>query len=55
MASLHDLPLLTRVAHPVAVAPDAGLAKTAGAAGWEILAPARAQEARARHFTLARQ
>lgn len=53
--SLHDLPLLTRVAHPVAVAPDAGLAKTARAAGWEILAPARAKEARARHFTLARQ
>lgn len=53
--SLHDLPLLTRVAHPVAVAPDAGLSKTARAAGWEILAPARAKEARARHFTLARQ
>jgi HAD superfamily hydrolase (TIGR01490 family) len=53
--SIYDLPLLTRVAHPVAVAPDTALAKTARAAGWEILAPARAKETRTRHFTFARQ
>jgi HAD superfamily hydrolase (TIGR01490 family) len=53
--SIYDLPLLTQVGHPVAVAPDAGLAKAARAAGWEILTPTRAKDARTRHFTFARQ
>lgn len=53
--SIYDLPLLTQVAHPVAVAPDAGLAKKAHEAGWEILAPAGAKDGRTRHFAFARQ
>ncbi len=36
--SIHDLPLLEAVQHPVAVAPDEALAELAAARGWEILA-----------------
>lgn len=35
--SIHDLPLLSAVARPVAVRPDARLAAEADARGWEIL------------------
>ena len=35
--SLNDLPLLERVDHPVAVNPDATLAKAARERGWEII------------------
>ncbi len=34
--SLHDLPLLQRVARPVAVHPDRGLLRAARRAGWEV-------------------
>jgi len=35
--SVHDIPLLEAVAHPVAVYPGPGLARTARRRGWEIL------------------
>lgn len=35
---LQDLPLLTRVGHPVAVNPDRGLGREARKRGWEIIA-----------------
>jgi HAD superfamily hydrolase (TIGR01490 family) len=34
--SLTDLPMLEAVGHPVAVNPDAGLARTAGERGWPV-------------------
>lgn len=40
--SIHDLPLLLEVGHPVAVSPDRRLRKEARARGWEIL-PQRVQ------------
>ncbi len=40
--SIHDLALLTRVARPVAVRPDRGLAREARARGWEIIGAAAA-------------
>jgi len=36
--SIHDLPLLEAVQHPVAVAPDEALASLAAERGWEVLA-----------------
>ena len=53
--SIFDLPLLTQVAHPVAVAPDARLAKKAREAGWEILVPERTKDARTHRVTFAQQ
>ncbi len=38
-----DLPMLRRVAHPVAVNPDATLARIAAAEGWTVLHPPRPQ------------
>ncbi len=35
--SIHDLPLLMLVGHPVAVNPDQGLLKEAKLRGWEII------------------
>jgi phosphoserine phosphatase len=35
--SIHDLPLLVRVARPVAVRPDRQLAREAVARGWEVM------------------
>ncbi len=35
--TVHDLPLLQLVGHPVAVRPDRGLRQAARRAGWEIL------------------
>lgn len=36
--SIHDLPMLELVGHPVTVAPDCGLGELARVQGWEILA-----------------
>jgi len=41
-----DLPMLRRAAHPVAVNPDAVLAKEAAAKGWTVLRPPRPQRRR---------
>jgi HAD superfamily hydrolase (TIGR01490 family) len=41
-----DLPMLRRVAHPVAVNPDAALASEAAAKGWTVLHPPRPQRSR---------
>jgi HAD superfamily hydrolase (TIGR01490 family) len=43
--SAHDLPLLRAAGTAVAVRPDAGLARAAAAAGWEILGTRRGADA----------
>ena len=43
--SLNDLPLLSRVTHPVAVDPDATLRAKAMERGWEVISLKENQEA----------